>query len=97
MSTKHDKVAQRLARRERTSYNKGPGPDVNTARRAVEVETRQTVGDAGRQLQGFNKPVYVAGADANATADALKTYKSTTIGVMNSKGQVLKRSTRKRK
>jgi len=70
---------------------------VESSQRAIEVETTSTVGDAAGQLAGFQKPVYVAGADAEATKKALQHYKDTTIGVMNSRGQILKRSTRGRK
>ena len=97
MGRKHDEVAKHLAQREGTEYNKGQGADIKTKRRIVEVETADTVADAARQLAGYKKPVYVAGADEKATAGALERYKGTTIGVMNSKGKIVKRSTRKRK
>ena len=50
-----------------------------------------------RQLQGYNRPVYIAGADKAATDAALKATEGTTVGVMNSQGKVVKRSTRKSK
>ncbi len=97
MASKHDKVAARLARKEGTEYNKGQGADIQSSRRVIEVETLETVGDAGRQLQGYNKPVFAAGADQAATKAALKKYTGTTIGVMNASGKIVKRSMRKRK
>ena len=96
MTSKHDKTAERLARQEGVEYNQGQGPDVNSSRRAVEVETADTVRDGFRQLQGFNKPVYIAGADAGATKSALEAAQGTTVGVMNSQGKIVKRSTRRR-
>ena len=95
MASKHDITANRIARNEGVEYNRGQGPDVNSRRRAIEIETADTVRDGFRQLQGFNKPVYVAGADIEATNVALESAKGTTVGVMNSQGQILKRSTRK--
>ena len=95
MARKHDEVARRLARKEGTEYNRGQGADVKGSKRAIEVETAGTVADASRQLQGYKKPVYVAGADQKATKIAQKKYKDTTIGVMNSKGKIVKSSTRK--
>ena len=95
--SKHDKVAGKIAKQEGTEYNRGQGPDVKNPQRAIEVETTRTVGDAARQLAGYQQPVYVAGTDAEATKKALQHYKNTTIGVMNSQGQILKRSTRGRK
>lgn len=94
--TKHDKTANRIARKEGTAYNEGQGPDINTGRRAVEVETKDTVQDGLRQLQGFRKPVYIAGADRKATEAALDATAGTTIGVMSHTGRVIKRSTRSR-
>ncbi len=95
--SKHDRVAGKIAKQEGTEYNRGQGPDVKNSQRAIEVETTRTVSDAARQLAGHQKPVYVAGTDAEATKKALQHYKNTTIGVMNSQGQILKRSTRRRK
>lgn len=94
--SKHDKVADRIAKRQRTTYNRGPGVDVKGSRAVVEVETANTVGDAVRQLQGYKKPVYVAGTDAKTVKKALKHYKGTTIGVMTPSGKVVKSSTRGR-
>jgi hypothetical protein len=97
MSTsKHDKIAQRIAKREGTEYNKGPGADVQSRRRAIEIETPQTLGDAARQLQGYQKPVYVVPTDRKAVPAAVEHYKGTTIGVMSPGGAVVKRSTRGR-
>ena len=96
MDTKHDKTAQSIAEMKGTDYNKGQGPDIKTPRQVIEVETTDTIGDAGRQLQGFNRPVYVAGADDAAVQAALEHYKDTTIGVMDPLGNILKSSSRKK-
>ncbi len=97
MATKHDDTANRIARRKGAQYNRGQGPDVITPKSAIEVETENTARDGLRQLRGFRKPVYIAGADAAATEKALEVTKGTTVGVMNSRGEVVRRSTRKRK
>lgn len=96
MPSKHDQTATRIARGEGVSYNQGQGPDVNTGRRAIEVETADTVRDGLRQLQGFRKPVYIAGADADATEAALQVTDGTTVGVMNPQGRIVKSSSRSR-
>lgn len=96
MPSNHDKTASRLASKNRVDYNRGQGPDVNTPRRAIEVETADTARDGLRQLRGFKKPVYIAGADSEATKAALDAAKGTTVGVMDSQGNILKRSTRRR-
>jgi len=95
--SKHDKVAGNLAKREGAKYNKGPGADIKGPRRAIEVESPKTIGDGARQLQGYQKPVYVAPTDPKAIPKAVKRYKKTTIGVMAPSGKVVKRSTRGRK
>ena len=78
-------------------YNRGPGPDVITSRQAIEVETKGTVRDGLRQLQGYRKPVYIAGADRPTTERAVEVTQGTTVGVMDPHGRILKRSTRIRK
>ncbi len=97
MTSKHDRTARQLARKHKTDYNKGQGPDVNSSRLAIEVETANTVRDGLRQLQGFRKPVYIAGADVDTTKKALHAAKGTTVGVMRPDGKIVKRSTRKKK
>lgn len=96
MSTKHDETAKFIAAQKGVSYNQGEGPDIKTPRQTIEVETADTIKDAAQQLRGYRGAVYVAGADAAATQKALEQYDGTTIGVMNSSGEILKRSTRKK-
>jgi len=96
MATKHDKTAEQIAENKGVSYNKGPGPDIKTPRQTIEVETPNTIGDAGRQLQGHRGPVYVAVIDDKDIPKAMERYDGTTIGVMDSSGKVVKPSSRKR-
>lgn len=88
--SKHDKVSERIAKRQKTTYNRGPGVDVKGSRAVVEVETTNTVHGAARQLKGYKKPVYVAGTDAKTVKKALEHYKDTTIGVMAPSGKIVK-------
>lgn len=92
--SKHDKIANKIARQEGTNYNKGQGADIQSHRRAIEVETPQTIGDAARQLQGYQKPVYVVPTEQKSVQNAVKHYKKTTIGVMTPNGKIVKPSTR---
>ena len=96
MGTKHDNTANRIARKMGVEYNRGQGPDVATPRQMIEVETEDTIRDGFRQLRGFRRPVYIAGADRAATQAALEAVRGTTVGVMDQQGNVVKRSTRKR-
>ena len=95
--SKHDQVAGQIARKEGVEYNRGQGADVQSPRRAIEVETAGTVNDASRQLQGYQKPVYVAGANDKAVKVALQRYENTSIGVMRPSGKIVKPSSRGRK
>jgi hypothetical protein len=94
--SKHDRTAERLAEREQVDYNRGQGADIQGRRRAIEVETADTASDGLRQLRGYRRTVYIAGADAAATEAALTVTKGTTVGVMDEHGKVVKSSTRKR-
>ena len=96
VASKHDETAKRIAKKKGTTYNRGQGPDVQTSRQIIEVETAATVGDGMLQLRVFRKPVYIAGADAEATQKALERAKGTTIGVMDETGKIIKRSGRKK-
>ena len=95
MGTKHDNTANRIARKKGVEYNRRQGPDVATSRQVIEVETADTVRDGFRQLRGFRRPIYIAGADGAATRAALEAARGTTVGVMDQQGNVVKRSTRK--
>ncbi len=97
MGTKHDNAANRIARKKGVEYNRGQGPDVITPGQVIEVETVDTVRDGLRQLRGFKRPVYIAGADGAATRAAVEAAKGTTVGVIDPRGNIVKRSTRKRK
>ena len=94
--SKHDKVAERIARQQGTTYNAGPGSDVQNSRRVIEIETPNTIGEAGKQLQGFRKPVYVAVTESSAIRKAVQRYENTTIGIMGPSGKIVKRSSRGR-
>jgi hypothetical protein len=94
MANKHDETARRLARKEGTSYNQGAGADVQGKKRAIEVESASTASEGLRQLQGHQKPVYIAGVDQKTVNAALEATRGTTVGVMDNQGNIKKQSTR---
>ena len=96
-SRSHDIAANRIAKKLGTEYNKGQGPDIKTPKMVVEVETDGTVKDGLRQLRGFRKSVYIAGSNQEAVKAALKATKDTTVGVMDAQGNIVKRSSRKKR
>lgn len=93
-SRSHKTTANRIANKYGTEYQGHDGVDVVTSRIAVEVETPETVADGVRQLQGHRKPAYIAGTNQDAVEKALERTKGTTIGVMDSRGRIVKRSSR---
>ena len=96
MATNHDRVARQIAKKEGVDYNPGKGADVIGDERVIEVETENTVGEGIRQLQGYRKPVYIAGPSQKAVEKAVEVTKGTTVGVVNRQGKVVKRSSRSR-
>jgi len=94
-SKSHNAVANHLARMYGTEYNKDKGVDVQTRYIAIEVESENTIGEAGRQLQGQNKQVYVAPTTRKGVELAVDRYDGTSIGVMTADGRIVKPSTRR--
>lgn len=95
-SRSHKTTANRIAKKFNTDYNNGDGIDIKSKRATVEVETPETVSDAPVQLRGHRGPTYIAGTNKEAVAKALEVTQGTTIGVMDNKGNILRKSTRKR-
>lgn len=92
----HKITANRIAKKMNAEYNDGKGVDIKSTNATVEVETLETVGDAPGQLRGHRGPVYIAGTNKEAVNKAMETTKGTTVGVMDSQGNIVKPSTRKR-
>ncbi len=95
-SRSHKITANRIAKKFNTEYNDQEGVDINPSQLAVEVETPETVKDGIRQLKGFRKPVYIACTNQEAVQKALELTKNTTVGIMDSQGKIIKKSTRKK-
>ena len=95
--SKHDSISEQVAKARGTKYNPGKGPDINTPNLAAEVEVNKNNFAQGiRQLQGFTKPVYLCVPD-ELKDEAIKKTKGNTIGVMNERGKIVKRSSRRKK
>jgi len=92
--TKHDRIAEKIAKARGTEYESTEGPDINTSKLAVEVEiNKNKLSEGISQLQGFKKSVYL-GVPNDILDEALERTKGTTVGVMNERGKIVKRSTR---
>ena len=89
-------TANRIAKKTNTEYNDGKGVDIKSTNATIEVETPETVADALGQLRGHRGPAYIAGTNKEAVNKAMETTKGTTVGVMDSQGNIVMPSTRKR-
>jgi len=95
--SKHDKIAEQIAKKKATTYNEGEGPDVITPTQAIEVAVSlDDLRESKRQLQGFNKARYLA-TTTDLMQEALKVTEGTQIGVMGPTGNIKKRAGGKKK
>ncbi len=93
----HKTTSSRIAGKYNTEYNSNKGVDIVTPNIAIEVETESTISTGIQQLQGHKKKAYIAGTNQEAVKNALEITKGTTIGVMDNQGNIVKKSTRKKK
>ncbi len=89
-------VAKALAVKHGVKYNRGKGPDIRTDKITINVETARTLRTACGRLRGFRGPVYVACANDADIENAKGIIVGKTVGLMNNKGRILKKSTRGR-
>lgn len=90
--SKHDRIAQQIAKKKGTEYHSDKGVDVRTSRQAIEVEV-DTSGfkDGMRQLQGHRQARYLA-VPNDLVKEAIDYTKGTGVGVMNATGKIKKRA-----
>jgi hypothetical protein len=94
-SRSHKITAKRIAKRMGVAYNPNEGVDIKSPKATIEVETPDTIADGLRQLRSHRGPVFIAGTNKEAVNKALEATESTTIGVMDNQGNIIKPSTRK--
>lgn len=85
-------TANRIARKLKTEYIPGPGPDIKTPQYTIAIETENTLSDATRKLSGYRGVT-----NKKSLFAAVKKYSHTTIGLMDNQGDIVKESTRKKK
>lgn len=94
--SKHDQIAEKLAGKFRTEYKPAIGIDLVTQNRVIEVESRQSGLDQGIiQVAHSDKARYLAVSDS-LKKKALEKTEGTGIGVMDERGKILKKASRKR-
>lgn len=94
--SKHDVIAEKLAKKFGTKYKSHKGIDIVTKNRVIEVETKKNSIPQGiDQVQNSSKARYLAVNKINIK-NALKAAKDTGIGVMSDTGKIIKKAGRKK-
>lgn len=94
--SKHDEIAEKLAKKFGTEYKKNKGIDIVTKDKVIEVETKKNALSQGiKQVQNYQKARYLAVNKINIK-NALKATKGSSIGVMRPTGRIVKRAKRKK-
>ena len=88
----HTATANRIAKRFGTTVSDDGQPDVQTPEVTIEIETSATIRDAVRRLSNTDRPAFVAVTNKEALVDALRYAHGTTVGVMDSRGEIVKQS-----
>jgi len=95
--SKHDQIAEGLAKKFGTEYKEHKGIDIVTKDRVIEVEvTKNGIYQGIDQVKRSSKARYIAVDDSNLQ-NALQITKGTGIGVMDSKGEIIKKAARKKR
>lgn len=93
--SKHDEIANRLARKFHTEYKSDKGIDIVASRKVVEVETKKEgILQGIKQVEKSSKPRYLAVNRPNIK-NAIEATEGTGIGVMGPGGTIIKKASRK--
>lgn len=94
--TKHDEIAEKLAKKFNTEYKRTKGIDLVTQDRVIEVETKKDgIYQGIKQVEKSSKPRYLAVNKINID-NALEATQGTGIGVMGETGKIIKKASRKK-
>jgi hypothetical protein len=90
--SKHDEITKYLAKKHKTEYNEGPGPDVLAKNRVIEVVSHESdLYSSIDQLERVQKPKYIA-TTPDLVKKAKEVTKGTGIGVMDPTGTIRKKA-----
>lgn len=94
--SKHDEIAEKLAKKFGTEYKSDKGIDLVTPNRVIEVETKkQGLYQGIKQIERSQKARYLAVNQPNIK-NALEATQNTGIGVMSETGRIVKNASRKK-
>jgi len=94
--SKHDEVANKLAKKFKTEYKSDKGIDLVLRDKVIEVETKKSGLPQGvSQVVKSQKARYLAVNKINVN-NVLEVTKGTGIGVMSEAGKIIKKASRKK-
>jgi len=94
--SKHDEIADKLAKKFKTEYKSDKGIDLVISDKVIEVETKKASLSQGiGQVIKSQKARYLAVNKININ-NALEATKRTGVGVMNETGRIIKKASRKK-
>lgn len=94
--SKHDEIANKLAKKFKTEYKSDKGIDLVTKDKVIEVETKKSSLSQGiGQVVKSQKARYLAVNKININ-NALESTKGTGVGVMSETGKIVKKASRKK-
>jgi len=94
--SKHDEIANKLAKKFKTEYKSDKGIDLVTKDKVIEVETKKSSLSQGiGQVVKSQKARYLAVNKININ-NALEATKGTGIGVISETGRIIKKASRKK-
>lgn len=94
--SKHDAIAEKLAKKFNTEYKSTKGIDLVTRDRVVEIETKKEgIYQGIKQVEKSSKARYLAVNKINID-NALEATQGTGIGVMGETGKIIKKAGRKK-
>lgn len=97
MTSIHDQIANKLAKKFGTEYKSDKGIDLVLPNRVIEVETKKSgISQGIRQIEKSSKPRYLAVNKINVN-NAIEATKGTGVGVMSKTGKIIKKAGRSSK
>ena len=94
--SKHDEVANKLAKKFKTEYKSDKGIDLVLPTKVIEVETQKAgILQGIKQVEKSQKARYLAVNKININ-NAIQATGGTGIGIMSETGKIIKKASRKK-
>lgn len=94
--SKHDEVANKLAKKFKTEYKSDKGIDLVLPTKVIEVETQKAgILQGIKQVEKSQKARYLAVNKININ-NAIQATEGTGIGIMSETGKIVKKASRKK-